>query len=107
MKRLKANKHMLHVLKNCNSQIRKSILKLTHPELIKTLCEICENTLCGNIELSNDIKKKLKAYKNHIRKVTQKKVNLKTKRKILIQKGGFLPILLSALLSGVIGNLIA
>lgn len=106
MKRLKDHKHILHVLKTCNPVIRKSILKSANPELIKTLCEICINTLNGNAKISPNCKKSLKSYKNPLRKLISPRVGLKTKKKILIQKGGFLPALLGAVLSGVIGNLI-
>lgn len=106
MKRLKANKHMLHVLKNSNSKLRKTILKFSDSELIKTLCEICLNTLKGNANISEKYINRIKGYKQHIRKLALPKISLKTKRKLLVQKGGFLPILLSAILSGVIGQLI-
>lgn len=106
MKRLKENKHILHVLKNCNSNVRKSIIKHANPELLKTLCEICMNVLNGNAKISNSCKNNLKNYKSPLRKLTSPRVGLKSKKKILIQKGGFLPVLLGAILSGVIGNLI-
>lgn len=106
MKRLKTHKHTLHVLKNCNPLIRRTILKSASPELIKTLCEICMNTLNGNAKISGNCKKQLKIYKNPIRKLISPRLGLKTKKKILIQKGGFLPALLGAVLSGIIGNLV-
>lgn len=106
MKRLKDHKHILHVLKNSNNVLRKSILKSASPELIKTLCEICMNILNGNCKISSKCKDSLKSYKSPLRKLISPRCSLKTKKKILIQKGGFLPSLLGAVLSGVIGNLI-
>lgn len=106
MKRLKANRHILHVLKNANPRLRKTIIKESTPEVIKTLCEICQNTLNGNAKISLPTKNRLKKYKKTIRNLMSPKLNLSSKRKILIQKGGFLPILLASLLSGAIGKLI-
>lgn len=106
MKRLRDHKHMLHVLKNCDSKIRKLILKHAHPELIKTLCEICMNVLRGNAKISTKCKQKLKNYKNPLRKIVSCRVGLNSKKKILVQQGGFLPVLLGSILSGVLGNII-
>lgn len=106
MKRLKENQHTLHVLKNCNPHLRKSIIHYGNPELIKTLCEICMNTLNGNVKISPKCKSLLKNYKNSLRKLSSPRIGLKSKKKILIQKGGFLPVLLGTILSGIIGSLI-
>lgn len=106
MKRLRDNKHTLHVLKNCKPSVRKSIIKFGNSELIKTLCEICINVLNGNVKIPLQSKLKLKNYKNSLRKLASPRIGLNSKKKILVQKGGFLPILLSTLLSSVIGSLI-
>ncbi len=106
MKRLKDHKHTLYVLKNCNPEVRKSILKNASPELIKTLCEICTNTLNGNTKISPTYKKKLTSHKTSLRKLVSPRLGLKSKKKILIQQGGFLPTLITALLTGVLGKII-
>lgn len=106
MKRLKENQHTLQVLKNCKPIVRKSIIKYGNSELIKTLCEICINILNGNVKISPKCKNHLQNYKNSLRKLTAPKVKLQVKKKILVQKGGFLPVILSTILSGVIGSLI-
>lgn len=106
MKRLKDHKHILYVLKNCKPCLRKSIINSANPDLIKTLCEICLNVLNGNAQITSKCKNKLKCYKNSLRKLISPRIGLKAKKKVLIQKGGFLPTLLGAILSGVIGNLI-
>lgn len=106
MKRLMANKHILHVLKNCNPQLRKALLKASGPEVIKTLCEISLNTLNGNNKITKDCKRKLKKYKKELRSLACPKLKLTSKRKILVQKGGFLPVLIGSVLSGLIGQII-
>ena len=73
-----------------------------------SFCDCAHNVLQGNVEISHHHKQKLKPHKTKLRKLTDRKVALKTKQRI-IQKGGFLPILLSALasvISGVLGSLI-
>lgn len=106
MKRLMEQKHMLYVLKNSKSKLRKNILKEVDPEIIKTLCEVCINTLNGNVKIPINIINYLKKYKRALRQLSFSKTNIPSKRSILIQRGGFLPVLLGALLSGVIGQLI-
>lgn len=106
MKRLMDQKHMLYVLKNSKSKLRKNIMKEAHPELIKTLCEICMNTLNGNIKIPIKCRNYLKKYKRTLRRLSFTKANIPSKRKLLIQRGGFLPILLGTLLSGILGQII-
>lgn len=97
---------MLYVLKNSEPKLRKNILKEARPEVIKTLCEICMNTLNGNIKLPVKCKNHLKKYKRTMRQLSFTKANIPSKRKLLIQKGGFLPVLLGTLLSGIAGQII-
>lgn len=106
MKRLRENRHTLHVLKDCNPQLRKVLLKAASSEIIKTLCEISLNTLNGNSKISKHCKNKLKKYKRELRQLVCPKLSITAKRKILVQKGGFLPVLIGSILSGVIGQLI-
>jgi len=62
--------------------------------------------LKGNVQLSSCSKKKLKKHKRQIRKVADKKVSAATKKKILVQKGGFLLPLLSAVLPAIASLLV-
>lgn len=87
-------------------KLRKAIIKFGDSELIKTICEIALNTVNGNNPICNKTKKKLKRYKNDIRGLASSKRSEKSKRKILMQKGGFLPILIGSVLSGIIGSLL-
>lgn len=97
---------MLYVLKNSKPKLRKHILKLADPEIIKTLCEVCINTLNGNVTMPVKIINYLKKYKRAMRQLAFSKSNIPSKRSILVQRGGFLPVLLGTLLSGVIGQII-
>lgn len=97
---------MLHVLKNSNSKVRKYLLKHVDCEVIKTIAEIAYNTLIGNNKIDTKTKKLLYRYKKELRALACSNKTLAFKRKIIVQKGGFLPALLGSLLSGVIGSII-
>lgn len=105
MKRLKENKHMLHVLKNASPKLRKAILNNASPDIIKMICEIAMNILNGNHTISPVIKKRIGGYKKVLRQLSCIKRSTPAKRKILIQSGGgFIPILIGSILSGLIGK---
>ena len=99
MEKLKRNLDILKVLSKCKKSLRTGIIQGGDRDLIITLCECVLNLLNGNINISQQEHSKLKKYKNSLRKLLEKK-NLKEKKKILIQKGGFLEILLPAIISG-------
>ena len=108
MNRLRKNGPTLRLLQKAPAPLQKRILDKASPELIRCLCDCAHNVLQGNVNISRHHKQKLKPHKTKLRKLADRKVALKTKQKI-IQKGGFLPILLSALapvISGVLGTLI-
>ncbi|GFV05841.1 uncharacterized protein TNCV_5035801 [Trichonephila clavipes] len=49
MNRVSRHVHLLHVLAAASPAQRKAILKSATDDQIKTLCEICDNLLSGNI----------------------------------------------------------
>ena len=111
LKRLMAYKHMLYVLKNSDDKLRKALLKNGDNELIQTISEIVLNVLQGNVELCDRNKKCLGKYKSYLRLLASNRGrsrdrNVSLKRKILVQHGGFLPTLLTALLSSAIGTVL-
>lgn len=108
MKRLKENRHILHVLKSASPKLRKSILTHASPEVIKTLCEISINTLNGNHTITAATKRQLNRYKKVLRNLSSVNRTVPSKRKILIQSGGgaFIPILIGSVLSSILGQII-
>ncbi len=106
MNRLVKNRHMLYVLKNSNNRIRKYLLKHADCEVIKTIAEIAYNTLIGNNKIHGKTKRLLHKYKKELRALACLNKKVTFKRKIIVQKGGFLPILLGTVLSGVISSII-
>ena len=105
-KRLKAHKHTLHLLKNSNKKTREQLITSGSNDLIKSLCEVTQNTLNGNNKLSKNCLGRLLCYKTPMRKIIDPKRSLSSKRKVLVQKGGFIPIILGALLSGIVGKIL-
>lgn len=106
MKRLKSQLHFLHVLKDAKPLARRALLTSASDDLIKVIVECAINTLNGNHKLSKEEKGKLSKYKNRLRALVNPKISFKSKRKLLIQRGGFIVPLLTSILSGVIGAII-
>ena len=103
--RLKSQLHFLHVLRDAKPQTRRALLASASVDLIKAIVECAINTLNGNHKLTTDEKIKLQKYKNRLRALVNPKISFKCKRKLLIQKGGFIVPLLTTVLSGVLGAL--
>ena len=102
------HKEFLNLLATAKPKYRKSIIESSDKKLIKAICEGTLNLLNGNIPLSDENKLYLKKYKSKLRKLI-KTSNIDNKKKILNQRGGFLNILLPAIISGlanVVNNLV-
>lgn len=104
MKRLLKCKHLLFVLRNAKSKLRNSILRASDPELIKAICDCSTNILNGNVPLKKGDRQRLQRYKKDLRTMSCPQRKLALKRKFVIQRGGFLPALLGAILSSVVGS---
>lgn len=100
MKRIKSNFHILHVLRRANPKLRRAILQSGDKQLILTIIECALNILNGNCKLSKCSRQRLGKHKEVLRRLVNKKVSLSSKRRLVVQKGGFLIPLLSAVLTG-------
>lgn len=95
-----ANNHLskhLAFLKYCSTaspKERRKILKAANREQLKCLCEVTLNVAKQNIKVPPAVKQKLTKHKKAIRFIVDRKPSLLRKKKELIQKGGFLPVLL-------------
>jgi hypothetical protein len=105
MNRLKSQLHYLHFLEDVKPQARRALLASASDELIKVVVECAINTLNGNNKLSKEEKSKPSKYKSRLGALVNPKINFKSKRKHLIQRGGFIDPLITSILSGVIGAL--
>jgi hypothetical protein len=95
----------LHLLAKSKKSTRDGILKGADGKLINAICECCKNALYGDVHHTPKRKRQLQQHKRWIKAVLNKKTGLKRKKAILIQRGGFLPIVLSAL-SGILPSLL-
>jgi len=108
-KRVKKHLEVLKLLKNAKPKLRQSIVASAENDLVQCICECCHNILKGNIKLSPKEKKQLSRHKKPLRDLTSKRLSVERKRKLLVQKGGFLPALLAPIIgiaSSLIGGLL-
>ena len=79
--------------------MRNSLINSSNNEQINTICECILNLLNGNISLKDGERIKLSKYKLALRK-SLKKISLKDRKKVFVQNGGFLQILLPSVITG-------
>jgi len=97
-KNIVSQQHLLKELAKKKSLYRTTILKKADNNLISAICESIYNILEGNVPLRSDQKVLLIKYKSVLRKLVQRN-KIKYKKKLLVQSGGFLGIVLPAVLS--------
>ena len=107
MNRLKKYSPLLLAIQSADPKTRVGILRSAPDEFIKTLLEIIVNFLAGNVvrpsSSSSSHKpplpvRRLTRYKSLLRRLGAQR-NVKKTRKVLVQqKGGFLPLLLAPLI---------
>lgn len=99
-------KHLydLHLLKESKPYQQKALLEKSPDGLVRAIAQCCEQALKGEVPLNGQQYQHLKRHKQKVRKLARRGVSLKTKRKILTQKGGFGPLI--PLLASVVGPLV-
>lgn len=109
--RLRRNSTGIKRLQRMNCQARKSYLKHCSQDFIDCICECTKNLLHGNVPVTATQYRKLKPYKNVLRRLSDNGLSNKKRRQLLVkQKGGFLPLLLGPLAtiaSSLIGSLLS
>ena len=98
MDRVKNNIEFLSLLCRSKKKFRNFLIQYANKEQIYTLSEIVLNILNGNLKVPEQLVKKLSKKRKLLRKLVQK--NSIKKKKFLIQKGGFLEILIPSIVSG-------
>ena len=88
MNRLKKHASTLKLPHKAKPSLRKAIISHGNDELIRCICECTLNVLQGHAPISQQHKNCLSRHQKGLRELTDRKVSLKNKRKI-IQKGGF------------------
>lgn len=84
---------MLSVLSKAPPPMRKQMIQTASKDVIDTVCECCLNVLKGTIPLSPHQKKCLAKHRHVLRQMVQKKIPIRQKKKMLVQRGGILPLL--------------
>ena len=113
MDHLAKNEEVLKILgSKLDKRYKKAIINSADKSLIRAICELSLNLLSGNIELDKHSFEELKKYKKVLRKLVskQKSKSLSTKKRLIIQNGGFLQFLIPAVIGGIstiIGDLIS
>ena len=103
--RVKRQAHVLQTLAKAHPHVCRSILRGADKDLLQCLSECALNVLKGNVKLTSTEKAKLTKYRQKLRKVSDKKVSLKQKQKI-VQTGGFVPALLAPVVKAVVAPLL-
>jgi len=98
MKRIKYNFHKLHTVKDAQPKLRKATISNCDKDLVNSVSEYALNLLHGNVKLSECTRRKLRIYRRQLRTVVDRRVPLARKEKLIIQRGGFLVPLLTAVL---------
>ena len=81
---------------------KQKFVKSCSKDFILCVCECIKNVLKERLPLKPRHLRVLRKHRGRLRKLALKKTSLSTRRKIL-QRGGFLGILLPSLLNGLIG----
>ena len=97
---------ILRALCHLTNEQRAAILRKADPKLIECICECALNILRGNIPLKQAHRYRLKRYACILRRLADKNNSWKNKKRIIIQCGGFLPLLLAPILGSVLSGLI-
>lgn len=103
--RLKQNITYIDILAKAKPKQRSAILQNAEKDLIICLCECALNILNGNVPLNSKQFSRLKTHHIKLRRLTAPKTKFTDKKKILVQKGGFIPALLAPIL-GIAGQLL-
>ena len=96
--RIQKKSAFLRKLYKCSQQERIKQLKAASPAQIKSVCECALNVLNGNVPVHGRLLHTLKPHNSVLKRISYGKGSIQSKRRLLIQKGGFLPALAAALL---------
>lgn len=99
--RLKKNFALLRALASVNPRTRRAIISTSPKQLILAICEIVDNLLRGNVILKAGDRSRLVRYRHILRQIADKSISVEVKKKVLIQHGGALPLLLIPALTAI------
>ena len=85
-------------VKQSSPKSRQRYISEASPEQIRSLCECVHNVFRGRLPVSSKTIKRLRPHATEIKRIAHPRGGAENKRNLLIQHGGFLPILLGAVL---------
>lgn len=95
-----------HAVKSKNNSKVKALIDNASADQLNSILEIIKNTLKGNISYSVKDKRKLVKHSDSIRRLSKPGLSNQVKKKIIQQKGGFIPALLTPVLAALATELI-
>jgi len=96
---------VLKQLGRMSTKAKKKFFKTCNKDFVHCICECVRNLLKGRVPLKGNHLRKLGHHKQSLRQLALKSTSL-TKRKQILQKGGFIGALISPLIAG-LGSLIS
>lgn len=108
-RRLKRQAPLLRALKDANPRMRRAMIRAADKDLLLTLSECSLNVLNANQRISPRCRATLQKYKTALRQLAapSSEVSYARKRRLLEQRGGFLGVLLSSVLGGLLSKLVS
>ena len=105
MNSLVKNKETLFRIGRTRGNFRNELLANVDDDIILNIINVLHNVINKNIAITPKTEKALWKYRREIRKLLAKnprtKNIIKQKRKLLVQKGGFLPLVLGPILAAI------
>lgn len=97
--RVNRNKKFLEYYLEADKTRRRSLLQSAKKDQIDCICEVALNVLKKNVPVSSSVRDQLSKHRKYITKIAVEKGAAKSKKRVLVQRGGaFLPLLLSTVL---------
>lgn len=100
-----SNAVALQAICKLNTQLRTALLRAADPSLVQNICECALNTLRGNVKLTAEQKEHLRKHRKALRRLASNTGSWKSKKRLVIQHGGFLPLLLAPVIEGLVAAL--
>lgn len=81
-----------------NTSLQKKLLaQVSDNCMYQALHEIAVNTIKGKVNLNSNQKRNLRKHKKHIKALSRKTKDYKKKKRLIIQSGGFLSLIIPAI----------
>lgn len=97
---------ILRALQYLSKEQREAVLRKADARTIRCICECALNVLRGNVPLKTEQRRKLRRHASVLRRLAAKKGCWRSKKRFIVQSGGFLPLLLAPVLGTILSNLI-